>query len=183
MNVTEFSCAVHIGTHVDAPCHFIRDGKTIGELDLDRWIGDAVLLHLPKGRFQTVDVADLQSHASEIGPGDMLLIRTGWGANWGNHGYYEYEHPYLTEEGAAWLLDRGVRALGMDVTTPDLPIESRKSDFTWPVHKLLLAEECLIMENLHLANAPAGRLELIACPINLRDSDGAPARIVARGRH
>lgn len=178
MNVTEYTFVAHIGTHVDAPCHFIADGKTIGEIEVNRWIGEGVLVDIPKGRYEGITAADLEARASAVRAGDFLLLRTGWGRTYGQPIYYE--HPFLAEDAAAWLLDRGVQALALDVMTPDLPIELRPRDFTWPVHRLLLKHECLIMENLRLADAPAGRLTVIACPINIRDSDGAPARIIAQ---
>ncbi|MBI4504185.1 MAG: cyclase family protein [Chloroflexi bacterium] len=178
MNVTEYTFAAHIGTHVDAPRHFIPDGKTIDELAIDRWIGEGLLLDLPRGRYEVVSAADLRSAGGDVRPGDFLLLRTGWGRHYGAPLYHE--HPYLTADAAAWLLDRGVRALALDAVTPDEPIAVRPPDFDWPVHKLLLGHEVLIMENLRLEDAPAGRLLVVACPVNIRGSDGAPARIIAQ---
>lgn len=178
MNVTEYTFAAHIGTHVDAPRHFIAEGETIDELPIDRWIGEGVLLDLPRGRYEAVTAADLETHGHQVRPGDFVLLRTGWGRHYGTPLYHE--HPYLAIDAAAWLLDRGVRALALDAMTPDVPIAVRPPDFDWPVHKLLLRHQCLIMENLRLEDAPAGRLVVVACPINIRGSDGAPARIVAQ---
>src|SRR5262249_22982205 len=91
------------------------------------------------------------------------------------------EHPYLSDEAARWLVDRGVRMLGVDTPTPDLPVAGRPPGFDWPVHRILLSNHVLVVEHLcNLEPLEGQRVDLMVMALNVRGADGAPARIVGR---
>lgn len=174
--VLSLSCGSHTGTHVDAPSHTESDGATIGEIPIDRFALDGF----------RVDCTDLAPR-DPIGPGklpevdaDVLVIQTGWADRWGESAYLD--HPYLTPEAADFCVDQGYD-VATDTLNPD-PTPTDRAEPTeptgFPVHHRLLGNGKLIFENLsHLDGLP-NRFELLAYPMKLGDSDGAPVRAFAR---
>jgi arylformamidase len=105
-----------------------------------------------------------------------VLLRTPNSALWGTpEGGETYQA--LSPEGARWLLDRGVRLVGIDA----LSIEKDESG-SFPVHHALLGAGCLIMEGLDLSQAAPGPYELLCLPLKLSAPDGAPVRAVLAPR-
>jgi len=181
VNVTCWSAAVHAGTHVDAPLHFIPDGPAIDVIDLERLHGPAVCLEVERGGNQEITVADLESGGPSPEPGDLVFIRTGWD-RWFHTDHDRYhDHPYLALEAARWLVERRAKLVALDVATPDLAERGRRPPgFDWPVHHVLLGAGVLIAEHLANLDRVAGRrFRAFALPIPIVGSDGAPARIVA----
>lgn len=176
VNVAELTMATHAGTHVDAPAHVIRNGRTIDQIPLERWRGPAIVVPISHHSAQAIPVTDLA--AADIRPGDIVLLATGWDAHFAKSAYQL--HPYLSEDAAGWLVDRGVSMVGIDTLNVEMPIERRPPGFTLPVHHLLLEHEVLIIENLKdLLRLRGRRIRLQAFPLNIRGGDGAPARVVA----
>jgi kynurenine formamidase len=180
VNVTCLSAAVHAGTHVDAPCHFVAGGRSADQLDLAEVSGDAVAWEIAAQADQPIGVADIEAGRPRAERGDIVFIRTGWDVHFhGNHERYDH-HPYLSVDAAAWLIDRGVKLVALDVATPDMPEAVRPPGFDWPVHRLLLGAGVLVAEHLNRLDQVAGRrFRAYALPIPIVGSDGAPARIVA----
>lgn len=177
-NVTQASFAVHVGTHVDAPTHFIPHGRTIEKVQLDEVAGAAVCISVERGAREQITVEDLRTGPS-IRDGDILFVRTGWSRFFADHERYR-QYPYLSVEAAQWLLDRRIKMLALDCPSPDMPEGNRPEGFSWPVHHLLLGNDVLIAENLTNLDQIAGRrFRALALPIAMVGADGAPARIVA----
>src|SRR5262249_31126294 len=148
-NVTCIAAAVHAGTHVDAPIHFIPDGQSVDAIDLEQLHGQAVCLEVRRDGLEEISAADLETDNPVVDPGDLVFIRTGWD-RWfaSDHDRYHL-HPYLSLEAARWLVDHEVRLVALDVPTPDLPERgARPPDFDWPIHHLLLGAGVLIAEHL-----------------------------------
>ena len=177
-SVTELSVATHIGTHIDAPSHLLADGSTIDELAPEALIRPAIVASLERDGPGEIGVSDLEaSAASTSRPGDALLVRTGWGAKFGTPGYRD--HPYLSEEAARWIVDRGFGLVGFDLTTPEVPGHLRPGGFDFPVHKILLGNGVLIIEHLFLEEVAGERIELFIGALKVTGGDGAPARVLA----
>lgn len=177
-SVTELSVATHIGTHIDAPSHLLADGSTIDELPPEALIRPAVVASIEKSGAEEIGVADLEaSEAASARPGDALLVRTGWGAKFGTPDYRE--HPYLSEDAARWIVDRGFDLIGFDLTTPEVPGHFRPEGFDFPIHKILLGNEVLIIEHLFLEEVASERVELFVGALKVAGGDGAPARVLA----
>jgi len=181
VNVTCTSSAVHAGTHLDAPCHFIPGGRSIDQLDLAEVSGPAVCWEVDRMGGEEITVADLEAQSPASEPGDLVFIRTGWDRHFHGDPRRYHVHPYLSMEAAGWLVERGVRLLAMDVATPDMPEAVRPgTGFDWPVHHLLLGAGVLVAEHLNRLDQVVGRrFRAFALPIPIVGSDGAPARIVA----
>lgn len=170
----------HTGTHVDAPRHFIAAGATIDDLPLDRFAGPGVVLDVARERPEPIDADALADAPGTVEPGDVVLVRTGWGDRYGDPEYARY--PWLTADAADWLFDREVKLLGVDTRSPDRPRAMRPDDWDdYPVHRTLLSAGTLIAENLSIPRELTGeRIEVQGFPVNVRGGDGAPARFVAR---
>ena len=181
VNVTCISAAVHAGTHVDAPCHFIPGGLSVDQLDLARVTGPAVCWEVAQRADEEIGVADLERCRPPAERGDIVFVSTGWDVHFATDHDLYHHHPYLSIDAAAWLVERRVKMVALDVATPDMPEAIRQAGFDWPVHHLLLAAGILIAENLaHLHLVAGRRFNAFALPIPIAGSDGAPARIVAQ---
>ena len=177
-SVTELSVATHIGTHIDAPSHLLADGSSIDALSPEALIRPAMVASLKKGGPEEISASDLEaSEAVDARPGDALLLRTGWGMKFGMPGYRE--HPYLSEEAAHWIVERGFDLVGFDLTTPELSGHLRPEGFDFPVHKILLGNDVLIMEHLFLEEVIGERVQLFVGALKVEGGDGAPARVLA----
>lgn len=179
VNVTEVQMAVHHGTHVDAPRHFFDDAPAFDQIPLDRLYGSGVVWQIDKGAGGLIDATDLAAARPRLEPGDILLLDTGWAQHINTPLYAD--HPSLTAAAAEWLLRQGIKMLGIDSSTPDLPAHRRREGFSWPVHQLLLGHGILIAEHLTNLTPLAGlRVEVMLCALSIVDSDGAPVRALAR---
>ena len=179
LNMTEMQMVVHIGTHVDAPRHFFNDGPAFHEIPLDRLTGTGVVLHIKKGPGEIIFESDLEPFSVDIKPGDIVALETGWAAFAQTPAYHD--HPYLSPCAAQWLVNRKIKLLACDLPTPDMPVGRRPLGYNWPAHHILLGNGVLVAENLTgLAPLAGERVEFIFSALNIEDSDGAPARVLAR---
>ncbi|MFB6097059.1 MAG: cyclase family protein [Haloferacaceae archaeon] len=179
LQVSEVSFATHVGTHVDAACHAVADGKSVEEYGPDRWLGRAVVHEVDAEPSGAIEVADVEPVADELADADALVLRTGWEELIDEEAYYD--HPFFSTELAEWLTERDLSWVGMDFLTPDRPPELRPEGFTYPVHTTLLDDDTLIVENLtNLADLESDVVDVAALPTKLADCDGAPIRVVAR---
>src|SRR5688572_19107402 len=124
----------HTGTHIDAPRHYVEGGGTVEHIPLDVLCGPASLVDLS---FQVwvdggVPAAEL-AHAVGAMSVERLLLRFDGEKRLGSMDYY-YKQPWLTEETAHWLVDKGCKVLGLDIPMPDAP--HRVAEM--PIHKILL---------------------------------------------
>ena len=157
-NLTEFSMCAHNGTHVDAPFHFIKDGKTVDELGLEPFIGmayvaehsgavtgDDALKIIEKARTQNAEAAK------------KILLKG---------------DAVVSAEAAEVFASSGLSLLGNESQTvgpEDAPMD---------VHKILLSDGIALLEGIRLSAVPEGVYFLNAAPLNLSGSDGAPCRAV-----
>ncbi len=168
-NVSYLTLSTHCGTHIDVPRHYSDNGFSVDELPLPLLVGKArvVEVHGMPAIDRTV-LARLPVRGEE-----RLLIRTGNSALWASRGFVE-EYAHLTEDGARYLLEAGVRLVGIDY----LSIERFES--SGEVHRLLLGNGVVILEGLNLEGIAPGSYELICLPLSIKGGDGAPVRAVLR---
>jgi arylformamidase len=167
-NVSLLTMGSHTGTHVDAPYHFIDGGARLGEVALDRMVGEALVADLRSRA--AIDAAALES--TPLRAGDILLCRTDNSWHWEKPDF-QRDFVYLTLDGAALLVERGIRAVGIDYLSIE---EFGSSDF--PVHHCLLGAGVFVIEGLDLRAVEPGRYTLVCLPLKFPDLDGAPARAV-----
>jgi kynurenine formamidase len=178
-NVTQISMVAHVGTHLDAPCHFIYGAPSAEEVPLDRLYGTGVVWRIDVPPLSEIDVHHLEAARPQVQPGDIVLISTGW-AQHINTEYYE-DHPALSVAAAEWLVEHQVKMVGVDFSTPDLTVHKRPKNFTWPVHQVLLGNGVLIAEHVtNMGSLENRAIEAMFLGLNIKGSDGMPARPIAR---
>lgn len=180
LTVTRMDMAVHVGTHIDAACHFIRGGCSMEMYPLSTFIGEGVVMDIRRSGVTAVSAADLADANPGVKQGDIVLLCFGYGRHFGTNKYRF--HPYLTVDAAEWLHDHGAKLVGMDTLGPDLPEPVRPEGFSWPVHQTLLSGDVLIMENLtdDLEPLCGKRLEIHAVPLVIAGADGGPCSPIVR---
>lgn len=168
----------HTGTHVDAPAHFVSEGGTIEDLDLGALLGPAVLLNFTSLPPLTEITRAMLADALDGVVPERLVLRYDWDRFWGDESFYK-GHPYLSEEAAQWLVDGGIRLLGMDTAMPDNPEPDEGSPDS-PIHKIILGNRVVLLEYLcNLDQLTSPEITIIALPLKVVGSDGAPTRCVA----
>jgi arylformamidase len=169
-NVTRVEMDVHTGTHVDAPLHFVPDGKTLGEVGLDPFVGPAYVVDVTGTA--VIDAATLEG--AQI-PDDTtrLLLRTDNSFDPKRHrAPFDPDYAALSKGGAQWVVDRGIRLVGIDY----MSIQRHEDSFD--THRVILGAGTVIVEGLRLADARPGRWILMCLPVNLAGAEAAPARAV-----
>ena len=185
----------HSSTHVDAPWHYNSriDGQpaaTIDQLPLDWFFSDGVVLDMTaKGDGDAVDVPDLEAELGRIGHElrelDIVLVRTGRDAQYGEPGYMALG-PGVTVAATRWLWDRGVRVMGIDAWGWDAPLhmqaqealESGEQGVFWAAHQADLPYS-QIERLVNLGELPPTGFKVACFPLRVVGGSAAPARVVA----
>jgi len=168
--VTRLDMGAHTGTHVDAPAHFIPGGSGVDALDLDVLVGPALVVHALEVDALSADALD----GLQIPPGtERVLFRTRNSDRWecGNLEFVE-DFVAITEDGARWLVERGVRLVGIDCLSVG-PFNAPA-----PTHRNLLRADVIPVEGLNLSGVAAGVYQLVCLPLRIVGADGAPARAI-----
>jgi len=166
LSALNMSC--HAGTHVDAPAHFLLGGAGVDALPLDVLIGPAWVARFAGRGPLTASMFD----EAAIPTGTVrLLIRSDNSDRVVEA--FDPDFVALASDAAAWLLDHGVRLVGID--GPSIEAYDAPGD---PVHRALLAAGVIIVENLALAGVAQGAYDLTCLPLRIVGCDGAPARVV-----
>jgi arylformamidase len=164
----------HTGTHVDAPAHMLEDGKTLDAFPVDQFFGSAIVLNATESANGIIGLDSIEPRLQDIEAVDFLLIRTGWDRHWGTEQYFA-DYPVLSIPAAEALAGSGLKGIGFDAISPD-PVGSPDL----PVHKVLMAAEMVIIENLTgLGQLPPGQFVFSCFPLAFEDADGSPVRAVA----
>ncbi len=172
LNVSQMRGGVHLGTHIDAPYHFVADGATIEQLDLNVLIGIAHVVSLP-----TVDVITAADLASLALPADTrrLLLHTRNSQHWANtNPTFDEQFVAIAPDAAEWLVAQRIALVGIDY----LSVQSYHDGPA--THQILLGNGVIILEGINLSHVAPGAYELLCLPLKLVGSDGAPARAVLR---
>lgn len=178
-NVSIVETVTHVGTHLDAPIHFVEDAPAFQDIPASRLTGHGVVWRIETTEYGVIGAGQLAQARPLLQPGDFLVIDAGWTQRFGDQSYFR--HPSLSLEAAEWLVSQKIALLGVDWPNPDAPEEKRGDNYRWPVHRTLLANGVLIAEHLTNVRELAGqRVEFIFGAINIVDGDGSPARVLAR---
>ena len=168
VRLTAIEMGSHTGTHIDAPFHMVDGGKRLHEFPLDTLTGKATVFEVPGVR----SLGRAELHGLNWSGVERVLFKTENSRHWQDGKFYE-EFVYLDPEGAEFLVERGVRLVGIDY----LSIDKYKSE-SHPSHFVLLKKDIVILEGLNLNAVTAGEYTLVALPLNLQDADGAPTRVI-----
>lgn len=149
-NLTELVLGSHTGTHIDAPRHFIADGKDVERIELDKCTGRCLVTSLEKICHEDA-------------------------AQWKKQGIHRIlfkNEKKLSLDEAEHLVEAGCVCVGVECSTIGINDENEE------VHKLLLSNEIVIIEGLRMEHVPDGEYFISAFPLKMRDLDGSPIRAV-----
>lgn len=176
----------HVGTHIDSWWHANPKAPSAEAIPLDYCYGDGVVLDLThKGTGDEITVPDLQEALAKINytikPLDIVLIRTDASKKCLTKAYLT-DYPGMTREGTLWLVDQGVKLMGIDAIGFDPPAEYMfKRHKYWEAHRVMREREYYHIENLvHLDSLPKPYgFTVSALPAYFRGATAAPIRAIA----
>lgn len=163
-NVSHFRMSTHSATHVDAPWHFEDDGKRLHDVDPGVYFGEAMVVDLPE--VDVIAAADLDG----VSLHPRMLFRTR-SSHTDPCGSFDTSFVAMAPDAAGLLVAHGVRLVGIDS-----PSIAPFKQLGQPTHHILLQNEVFIVENLRLAEIPAGPCVFQVLPLPLKNADGAPCR-------
>jgi arylformamidase len=173
VTMSQITTISHTGSHIDAPRHFIRNGTTVDELPLDIFIGPARVIEIK----DTVSIKPAELEPYDIQPGERILFKTK-NSSW----VYDSDkcvrgYVYISNEAARFLVEKRVMIVGIDYITVG-GYETPESNQV--IHRTLLENGVSILEEINLSGVKAGRYELMAVPIRLRQGDAGMCRAIIR---
>ena len=157
-NLTAFSMCAHNGTHIDAPYHFLKDGKTVDEICLEAFVGMAYVAE-HNGVVTDDDALKMLKRAKEKNPeaSKRLLIKG---------------DAEVSAEAAKIFASSEMLLLGNESQTVG------PEDAPMAVHRMLLGANVILLEGIRLSEVPEGVYYLNAAPLNLSGADGSPCRAI-----
>ena len=193
--VEVLAMSLHTGTHVDAPMHFVEGGECVDEFPPWALCGPGVVVDAPEdGTWREITPEELEAwetaSGERVGDGDVILLRTGHSQHWARlpegASYMTNPWPYLGQAGAQWLVERGIRLLGVESPDPDCVDQHHLEQASFPTHCALLSAGIPIIENLaRLKSISTTRFEFLALSLPITGewfpckSAGDPPRLDA----
>lgn len=184
--VYSIKCHAGIGTHMDAPSHFIPGGQDIAAIPLEELIVPAAVIDVRDQAHSDFfispqDILNFEKKYGIIQPKSLVIGHTGWGRYWKDTDKYrspdaqgKMHYPGFSAEAAQLLIERRIAGLGIDTLSPD---GSHKS---FPVHHIILGAGKYILENLaNLDKMPPSGAYAIVLPIKVAAGTEAPIRAIA----
>ena len=185
-------CRVHriemlagVGTHIDAPNHFIPGGKDIASIQLENLLVPACVINISTKMHQDYyisidDVLNYEQQYGKIKQNSLVIAYTGWSQFWNDPIKYRNKDekgimhfPGFSVGCIELLLERNIAGIAIDTLSPD------GSNYDFPAHHLLLKEGLYIIENIANANLlPAEGSFIIALPIKIKGGTEAPLRMI-----
>ena len=119
---SHLTTVMHNGTHVNAPLHLAQNGLGIGEVPMEKFFANGVVLSIPKGEWEYVEPSDLEGAGAAVEPGDVVVIDTGWHHGFSDSMEYFGHAPGLSIAAAQWLIDHKVTLVAVDTANVDHPL-------------------------------------------------------------
>jgi arylformamidase len=158
----------HVGTHIDAPAHFLKGGKTVDQYAAKEFVFFAHVVEIKDK--ESIEPKGLQNLV--INSGDALLFKTmNSMSGLSTNGSFSEKFVYMSEEAAYRCVDLKVGLVGIDYLSVD-----RYSDDDAPAHRILLENDILILENINLREVPEGEYTLFCPPLKIKDAEASPVR-------
>ncbi len=172
-NLTGIEMGAHVGTHIDAPYHFIEHGAKTDTIPIETFIGPCLVVELDA----EVLIEKMDFRKYNLNEHSRVLIKTRNSELWANDvSSFDPNYVSLGMNAAQYLVEIKTILVGIDY----LSIESFQCG-SCPVHRLLLENNITVLEGLNLSGVKEGVYELICMPLKLQGCEGAPARVVLRG--
>ena len=172
-NNSAISLGVHTGTHMDAPKHFIKDGRSIDKLPLETSVGPARVIEI-KDKI-SIKPEELKQH--NIKKGERILFKTVNSPRCWQTDAFVNDFVFVTRDAAQFLVDAGVILIGVDYLSVGSPLDPEKA-MRPDTHQILLGAGLYLIEGLNLTAVKAGDYNLICLPLKLMDAEGSPVRAI-----
>lgn len=176
-NLEMLFLSTHTGTHVDAPYHFIKNGKKIHQIGPERFLCDAILIRVkgvPNYRITKNDIIQFERKNGVIPAESAVIFHTGWNEKFPKRGFFE-KNPGLSASAAKYLSSKKINLVGIDSPSIDIGADS-----SFSAHKILLKSDILILENLcNLGKIKKTHFGIIALPLKIYGATGSPVRALA----
>jgi len=171
VNLGRITTSVHSGTHADAYFHFDDRGLTIEQMELECFLGPAMVLDVTQRKSDgEISLGELEWAAERFSTAPRLLLKTG---GWPDSTKFPESIPTIADGVAQWLGGRGVKLLGLDLPSVDA-IDSKDLKN----HHALASAGIAILEVLDLIAVVPVVYSLVALPLKISGGDGAPVRAV-----
>ena len=170
LKITMFT---HSATHMDAPCHILKNPKSLDQFPVDKFAGKGIVINCKNLKGKSISIDFLKQHQTKINNAEFILFNSGWSLKWKTDDYFE-DFPTLTLDAAVWLTQFKLKGIGLDTLSLD-----EISDMNLPNHKIVLKEEILIIENMTNLDALPDEFMFHCFPIKIEKADGSPVRAVA----
>lgn len=173
----------HVGTHIDAPCHFLENTWAIDDIPLQQLVKKARVIPLTHlGAEAVVTAEEVLKSGVDFDSSVIPILHTGWtDKTWGTDDFWG-RMPYLHPSVSDLLVEKGVSAVGLDFF-PELPfwrIPLPADRPRGPNHCTLLGKKIIIIQMLtNLGAIGSDDFTLVALPLRLEGMDGSPARVIA----
>tara|TARA_R110002110_G_scaffold400317_2_gene616658 strand:+ start:14971 stop:15648 length:678 start_codon:yes stop_codon:yes gene_type:complete len=184
--VHAISCQAGIGTHIDAPMHFVPGAKSVADIPIEDLVLPVIVIDVSSKadasyQITETDIHEFEQANGEIDEGTFVIGCTGWSQYWGVPNQYrnlneqgELEIPGFTINAAEYLLSKNIAGVGIDTLSPD------GGNLDFPVHHLFLGANKFIVENLtNVEQVPGKGAHIMILPMKMQDVSEAPARVVA----
>jgi len=166
-NKSSMEIGSHIGTHMDAPYHFEREGMTIEQIPLDTFVGPARVVSFPE--VERIDLEEIRT--VPLSGVERILFKTSNSDLWRESSFHE-DYVYLTPDVCRLLAEaEGIKLVGVDY----LSVE-KYGEPIFESHHILLGRGIPLLEGLDLSGVAPGDYELIALPLKIAGGDGSPVR-------
>src|ERR687887_2394694 len=168
--------STHTGTHMDAPFHFNPNGQTIDQVEVNRYIcNNAILMKIQKNANEMITSDDIIRNSKyEIKEKNTVVLSTGWEKQIKEKDNYLKNNPGLSKDAAEYLVEKKVNAVAIDSPSIDMGTDSG-----FIVHKILLSNRILVIENLcNLYRFNNQKFTLLITPLKLVGASGSPIRAI-----
>lgn len=191
VNSGRFAMSEHMGTHLDAPTHFVESDVSSERIPAEHLLAEAIVIDVaaaaqddPDHRLSVEEIVDWESQRGEIPAGSYVLAHSGWAERWDDADRYNnadadgvLHYPACEPDAARFLVDRGVLGVGVDTLSVD---NSLVGDEKGATHKVLHGAGRYVLENLaRLGELPARGILLSIGALPIKDGTGGPARVLA----
>jgi|SRR5690606_3525213 len=173
--MSEIDMWSHVGTHMEAPYHYIKDGPDIAAVPLKQVVGECVLIDFSdKGVAEAITLDELKQRGGDIREGDIVFVRTGL-----DHNYRtprSHDRPYFAEDAIQWLAEeKKIACLGVDCSGIEERTMARQ-----PNHHMLFKHGIPLIEHLRgLDQLRTTRFFVVAVPLRIHNCEASPVSVIA----
>ncbi|HLP44239.1 MAG TPA: cyclase family protein [Candidatus Nanoarchaeia archaeon] len=168
-NDSNIRMGMHTGTHIDAPLHFVKNGKSIDSLPLETFIGDVLVVELPDANEISAEQLDSLTIPENT---ERILFKTKNSKLWGATNEFAKDYVGISITGAEWLAKKSIKLIGVDY------LSIAKYEEAADVHKILLGKGIALLEGINLSQVESGVYQLSCLPIKFTGLEAAPVRAI-----